>query len=167
LKKNYEIKCKLSDAKLKYIRSLLQNYNHTFQNQTDIYYKVKTGRLKLRIINNREGNLIFYERGEKTNKRISKYIISKTKDFKELDNILRKQFQVLVTVDKRRDIFIKKNTRIHLDKVRGLGKFLEIEIIYENFLKAKSQMKGLISLLKLDETNFIKESYSDLLINRR
>ena len=168
MKKNYEIKCELSDRKtVELIINSVKGYSHSVEKQTDIYYKADTGRLKLRIINDTEGSLIFYDRGEKTGKRISKYIISKTKDHKELDSILRKQFKVLVIVNKKRDIYIHKNIRVHIDTIKGLGRFLEIEIIYENLSKAKEQMKELISKFQLNENKFIKGSYSDLLINLR
>ena len=168
MKKNYEIKCSLKDRpKVSEIKKALKNYTHTIEKQKDIYYKTVNGRLKLRIINDTEGSLILYNRAEKKNKRISKYTISKTKDFRELDSILRKQFGVLVTVFKKREIYIYKNTRVHIDIVKGLGKFIEIEIIYDDISAAKNLMKVLISELNLDENKFIKVSYSDLLINRR
>jgi adenylate cyclase class IV len=50
-----------------------------------------------------------------------------------------------------------------LDKVAGLGNYLEIEIIYSDLLNAKKQMKNLVKLLDLEEKKFIKNSYSDLL----
>ena len=168
MKKNLEIKYKPGNSReISYITGLLKNYSHTTEKQTDIYYKTDKGRLKLRIINETEGNLILYNRAEKKNKRISKYTISKTKDYRELDFILRKQFGVLVTVSKKREVYVYNNVRVHIDTVKGLGKFLEIEIIYDEISKAKNQMKLLISDLKLDENKFIKVSYSDLLINRR
>lgn len=166
--KNFELKCKLNDiASFKRRNTCLSEFDRTIEEQVDIYYKVKTGRLKLRIINNTIGNLIFYERNESTNIRISKYIISKTIDFVELREILNKQFRVLVTVIKQRQIFLKDNIRIHLDTVKGLGKFLEIEIIYSNFQKARKQMEEIIFLLNLNENNFINVSYSDLLIKKK
>lgn len=168
MKKNLEIKYKFGNLReISYVTGLLKNYSHTTEIQTDIYYKTGKGRLKLRIINDTEGSLILYNRAEKKNKRISKYTISKTKDYRELDFILRKQFGVLVTVSKKREVYVYNNVRVHIDTVKGLGKFLEIEIIYDEISKAKNQMKLLISDLKLDENKFIKVSYSDLLINRR
>lgn len=168
MKKNLEIKYKFGNLReISYVTGLLKNYSHTAEIQTDIYYKTDKGRLKLRIINDTEGSLILYNRAEKKNKRISKYTISKTKDYRELDFILRKQFGVLVTVSKKREVYVYNNVRVHIDTVKGLGKFLEIEIIYDEISKAKNQMKLLISDLKLDENKFIKVSYSDLLINRR
>lgn len=168
MNKNYEIKCELTDRKtIAHIIYSVKGYSHSVEKQTDVYYKADSGRLKLRIINDRLGNLIFYDRGEKTGMKISKYIISQTKDHKELNSILRKQFKVLVIVNKKRDIYIHNNIRVHIDTVKGLGRFLEIEIIYENLSKAKEQMKGLISKFQLNENKFIKGSYSDLLINLR
>ncbi len=168
MKKNYEIKCSIDGRKkVTGLKKALSKYIHSIEKQTDIYYKINNGRLKLRIINDISGSLIQYNRAEKKNKRISKYTISKTGDFRELDFILRKQFEVLITVVKKRDIYIDKNVRVHLDNVKGLGSFLEIEIIYDDLSKAKKQMKDLIYRLDLDERKFIKESYSDLLINRR
>lgn len=167
MKKNLEIKYKPGNSReISYITGLLKNYSHTTEKQTDIYYKTIRDRLKLRIINDTEGSLILYNRAEKKNKRISKYTISKTKDFRELDFILRKQFRVLVTVIKKREIYIHKNIRVHIDTVKGLGKFIEIEIIYDDISKAKDLMNNLVTELNLDENKFIKVSYSDLLINR-
>jgi len=164
LNKNLEIKLKLDNAsQILSIRNSLQNYSRSVEKQIDIYYKVNKGRLKLRIINGNEGNLILYSRAEKNVERISHYTISKTKDFKELDFILSRQFGILVKVVKKREIFISKNIRVHLDKVAGLGNYLEIEIIYSDLLNAKKQMKNLVKLLDLDEKKFIKNSYSDLL----
>lgn len=168
MKKNYEIKCRIDDRKkVTEIKKALSKYIHSIEKQTDIYYKIRNGRLKLRIINDTDGSLILYNRAEKKNKRISKYTISKTKDFRELDFILKKQFDTLVTVIKKRDVYISKNVRVHLDSVKNLGSYLEIEIIYERLSDAKKQMQELITKLELDETKFIKESYSDLLINLR
>ncbi len=167
MKNNYEIKYPIRDyRKVKNVLNTLTHFSRHTEEQSDIYFKVKKGRLKLRIINNDSGHLIYYERGESSGKRISKYIISKTADFTELIDILKRQFEILISVHKIREIFIFENVRIHLDNVRLLGKFLEIEIIYESILQAKKQMKELISLLDIKENKLIKGSYSDLLINK-
>jgi len=172
LNKNYEIKVGLSNKEFIFIRNLLlknKEFSYTEETQKDIYYKVKTGRLKLRIINEVKSNLIFYERKELIKKRVSNYLISANSDkneITELDKILRKQFEVLVTVDKRREIFIRENIRVHIDTVKSLGNFLEIEIIFTSLIKAKEQMKEITEFLKLKEKEFIKVSYSDILINK-
>ena len=168
--KNYEIKTYVNNVKnlRRDVRKLVKNktHRHCKEFQKDIYYKTGKDRLKLRIINNETGNLIFYDRKEHNKKRVSNYIISETKNFKELDEILKKLFDIFVVVDKEREIFIYDNIRIHLDKVKKLGSFLEIEIIYNSFKEAKKTMNELIEYFNLEEKDFIKESYSDMLIRK-
>lgn len=169
MKKNLEIKYRIENPGS--VRSLLKRNNKftfTSESQTDIYYKVPKGRLKLRIINGKKCQLIFYERNEKKTERISNYIISETNNISELESILKKVFDIIVTVKKHREIFIRDNIRIHLDKVKGLGSFLEIEIIYNNIHSAKKQLNEISEYIRLNKkNNFIKNSYSDLLIKRK
>ncbi|MBL0107189.1 MAG: hypothetical protein IPP52_07875 [Ignavibacteria bacterium] len=50
--KNFEIKCRIRN--LSAIKEILvsdRSYKYSIEKQKDIYYKVKSGRLKLRIIN--------------------------------------------------------------------------------------------------------------------
>jgi predicted adenylyl cyclase CyaB len=169
--KNYEIKTFVKSIEniRKAARKLIKykTYKHYKESQKDIYYKTGKDRLKLRIINNETGNLIFYDRKEHNKKRVSNYIISETKNFKELDETLKKLFDIFVIIDKEREIFVYDNIRIHLDKVKKLGSFLEIEIIYGSFKAAKKIMNELLEYFNLEEKDFIKESYSDMLIRKR
>jgi predicted adenylyl cyclase CyaB len=169
--KNYELKTFVKSIEniREAARKLVKNkkHKHYKEFQKDIYYKTGKDRLKLRILNNETGNLIFYNRKERNKKRVSNYIISETKNFKELDEILKKLFDIFVVVDKEREIFIYDNIRIHLDKVKMLGSILEIEIIYDSFKGARKVMNELIEYFNLDEKDFIKESYSDMLIRKR
>ena len=61
-------------------------------------------------------------------------------------------------------IFLLENIRIHLDKVNNLGEFLEFEVVFNSFDKAKKQMMFLIDYFELNKRKFIKKSYSDLLL---
>lgn len=168
MKKNYEIKCSLSDYKTLRKKILDSGrYVYSKENQRDIYYKVRKGRLKLRVINNQTGNLIYYNRNEKSGKRISNYVIFRTSEFKELSQLLKILYSVKIEVLKTREIFVRKNIRIHLDKIKQLGSFLEIEITGNNLNSSELQMSKLISQLGLNENQFIKNSYSDLLIQKK
>jgi adenylate cyclase class 2 len=170
--KNYELKVPIQNilrAKYKartYI-SVKKNPRMFSESQKDIYYNVSKGRLKLRIIDGKRGTLIFYERKEKTGKRISNYLLAETGNPAELDNIMRKLYKVLVIVNKKREIYIANNVRIHVDKVRGLGNYLEFEIIFNSIREAKKTMTELITLFGLKENTFIKSSYSDLLLKEQ
>jgi adenylate cyclase, class 2 len=173
MRKNYELKVKLHNydvAKWKadnYIHRY-KNKQHFFEEQKDIYYyKVEGKRLKLRIINNEYGCLIYYDRKDKKEKRVSKYFLSDTKNPFELDKILRKFFRVQLVVNKTREIFIVKNLRIHLDRIQGAGIFLEFEIIYSNLNEAKIKMKELMKYFNIKRKDFIKESYSDLILKKK
>lgn len=167
MRKNFEIKCRIRNlSAIKEKLSSDRNYKYSVEKQRDIYYKVKSGRLKLRIINEKNSDLIYYNRKEKNRERVSNFVISSTLNSKELNFILSEQFEVMVIVNKQREIFVKDNIRIHLDTVHKLGKFLEIEIMFKDLNKAKKLMAELKDLFNLSPKDFIKSSYSDLLINK-
>lgn len=171
MKKNFEIKIKLPNPEKtkKLVRLLGKGKFPKRQTQTqeDIYYRVNSGRLKLRIIGGKKGNLIQYFRSNKTGKRVSKYVISETSTPKELNTILSSLYGILITVKKKREITILDNVRIHLDSVIGLGNYLEIEIIFNSIREARKRMESLINSLELDKQKFINVSYSDLLLNKK
>ncbi len=171
MSKNLEIKVRIKNIREAQKRSKSfckgKETFHFIERQEDIYYKTDKGRLKLRIINGKTGNLIHYFRNDKTRKRVSNYTISETSTPKPLYTILNSLYDQLITVKKTREIFITGNIRIHIDKVTGLGKFLEFEIIFNSMTRAQSIMRALIKHFELDEEQFIKVSYSDLLLNKK
>ncbi|MCX6158892.1 MAG: class IV adenylate cyclase [Ignavibacteriota bacterium] len=171
MKKNFEIKVKLSDPKKtgKLVRLLCKGKSPIRQKQTqeDIYYRTNKGRLKLRIINGNTGNLIHYFRSNESSKRVSNYTISETNTPKELNATLSSLFGIFIVVKKVREITIIDNVRIHIDKVAGLGNYLEIEIIFNSIKDARKRMDVLIDALELGSKKFINVSYSDLLLNKR
>ncbi|MFZ4591434.1 MAG: class IV adenylate cyclase [Ignavibacteria bacterium] len=171
MKKNLEIKVKLSDPRKtrKLVQLICKGKSPIRQTQAqdDIYYSVNKGRLKLRIINGKTGNLIHYFRSNESSKRVSNYTISETNTPKELNSTLSALHGILIKVKKVREITIIDNVRIHIDKVIGLGKYLEIEIIFNSIKEARKRMESLIDILELDEKKFINVSYSDLLLNKK
>lgn len=73
---------------------------------------------------------------------------------------------IKVVVSKKRDLFIYKNTRIHLDKIGELGEFIELETIFVKNSKEdelKKEHSWVIDYLGLNDLEKIKESYSDLM----
>lgn len=170
-RKNLEIKTPVNDITkcrrlaIEYIRSD-QRAKHFTEKQTDIYYNVKTGRLKLRIIDGKNGRLIFYRRANTSGKRVSNYYLSETSTPYELDSILTALYGKKVIVEKKREIFASKNVRIHIDNVKGLGKYLEFEVIFNSIKTARKTLDELIGHFKLDESAFIRGSYSDLKIKK-
>ena len=77
---------------------------------------------------------------------------------------------VLVTVDKEREIYFIGNVKFHLDKVEGLGEFIEIEAIGdENTDKndLMKQCKFYLNLFNIANEDLIPVSYSDMLIEKQ
>ena len=164
--KNLEIKVKLSSHKE--VKSILKKNKIQFKElliQEDIYYKVDKGILKLRIEDDNQ-TLIFYDRNEKSKKRWSDYHlleINKTDGTEYLKRFL----DVLVIVNKKRELYLYNNTRIHLDNVKNLGYFLELETVVLNGLKdAEKRFNHLLDLLNLRDKKEIRASYKDLLLGK-
>lgn len=165
--KNLEIKVQLKSHKdVKKILNKNKIHFKELLNQKDVYYKVNRGILKLRIENGIQ-TLIFYDRNEKSKKRWSDYYLL---DLNSIDaNVYLKRFlDVMVIVKKRRELFLYKNTRIHLDYVQGLGYFLELETRVINGLKdAEKRFNYLLNLLELRSKKEIRASYKDLLLAKK
>jgi len=69
-------------------------------------------------------------------------------------------------VDKRREIYFVKNVKIHLDQVRQLGKFLEVEAISRtgDVKIIRSQARHFQRLFGVTAKDIVAESYSDLIL---
>ena len=78
---------------------------------------------------------------------------------------LARDLGVKVVVDKIRRIYLKDNVRVHVDEVRRLGQFVEIEAVGQakDFKKLKSQAEVMARILGLRRSDLVGGSYSDLL----
>jgi adenylate cyclase class IV len=91
--------------------------------QVDVYYKVPSGRLKIREIT-QEGRKttegIYYHRACNSEEKISTYELCSIPDLgaflRTFDVLLRKE----LTVSKSRGVYFLENARIHLDTGAGL-----------------------------------------------
>ena len=160
--RNLELKVKLDS--FRNIRAVLRKQKLNFKDllvQKDIYYKTSKGLLKLRVENSR-AQLIKYSRDETGDKRWSDYQIMNIES-KNADNFFNDLFEFETVVAKKRELYIYKNTRIHLDKVEKLGVFLELEtVVKESEKKAEKEFNEVIKLLELGRYAPIKTSYSVL-----
>ena len=74
-----------------------------------------------------------------------------------------------IIVNKKRDLFIYKNTRIHLDDVKNLGTYVELETVFNtNQIEEEliTEHNFVIKSLGLDTLEKIPNSYSDLMIKK-
>lgn len=165
--KNLEYKARVGELNL--LESIFMGSGAAFEGilkQRDTYFEVKAGRLKLREAEGRQAELIFYDRDEASSAGMeSRYEIFSVPD-PSLKDVLTEALGVKTVVEKERRLLKMKNARIHLDEVKGLGSFLEFEVISAGDDRADA---ALLETLKLYAKPFvvleIKESYSDLILN--
>lgn len=165
---NVEIKATCND--LERIRQILLERDAKFiglDHQVDTYFRSSSGRLKLRE-GNIENNLIWYQRPDQAGPKTSHCVLYKTEKDSALKAILHDAMGVMVVVDKEREIYFIDNIKIHLDQVKGLGTFLEIEAQSEEGDKSEEllnrQCVQLMDELGIRNEDLVNESYSDLLL---
>lgn len=162
---NLEVKIKVSSHEklLASLKKIKAEYRGVLA-QKDVYFKVKMGLLKLRV----EGGiytLIKYLRDEK-GKRWSNYELIKLEG-KNPEKYLRDIFEVATVVEKRRKLYLYKNTRVHLDDVKCLGKFIELETLLVNSKSdADKRFNEIVGLLGLDLSKQIRSSYKEMMLGK-
>ena len=68
---------------------------------------------------------------------------------------------------KNANLFWFNNTRIHLDKVKELGNFLELEtLVIDGKADAEKRFDEIVRLLNLDLSKQIKKSYKNLIAEK-
>jgi predicted adenylyl cyclase CyaB len=167
---NIEIKAFCKDPL--FVRQYLQAQKAEFKGtdgQTDTYFNVPNGRLKLRE-GNIENNLIFYERANQAGPKSSRFNLVKIEDAKGLKEVLTKSTGIKVVVKKKREIYYIRNVKFHIDEVPGLGSFVEIEAgniladLSEKELKA--QCDFYLEELRIKQEDLLNSSYSDMLLDK-
>ncbi len=164
--RNLEIKIKLNSFEV--VKELLEERGIgivDILNQQDTYYSWTKGLLKLRSVNGRY-ELIKYLRDEVNKERWSDYFILEISS-SNAEDFLNDIMEVETVVKKRRELYLYKNTRIHLDNVYDLGFFLELETIVNDSLEdAKNEFDEIVDILGLDTTQQIKTSYRNLMMDK-
>jgi predicted adenylyl cyclase CyaB len=134
--------------------------------QEDIFFHSPQGRLKLRILAEDRGQLIYYERPDSTGPKQSDYFISRTGEPRALQDVLTRTYGVRGAVRKERWLYWIGNARIHLDQVEGLGDFLEFEVVLsdgQSIKEGQAIAASLMSRLDVFEADLIDAAYIDLL----
>lgn len=162
---NLEIKVKLKSHKN--VKTILNSIGAEFMGilkQKDIYYKGKSQLLKLRIQGNRY-EFIRYNRDESGKTRWSNYDIIDMQG-KKVPEFLQSILTVETIVEKRRELWYFDDTRIHLDTVKGLGQFLELEtlVLKKGRKDAEKRFDYMVKTLDLDVKGQIRSSYRTLML---
>jgi len=167
---NVEIKAKC--YKPRNVRRILKSKNAFYKgrdHQVDTYFKVSGGRLKLRE-GKIENYLIYYVREDKKGPKKSTVILLKAEPKSPLKEMLVKALEVLVVVEKHRDIYFIDNVKFHIDAVTDLGSFIEIEAM-DNKKEFRTnqllnQCKYYLELFEVSDKDLISCSYCDLMLDK-
>ena len=106
--------------------------------------------------------MIHYHRSNQPGPKYSQYVITPIED---VDSFLR-DHRVLGVVEKRRCLLKIGQTRIHIDEVKSLGKFLELEVVMapnQTQNEAKAITEDLMARLSISDDDLIADAYFDLL----
>lgn len=167
---NIEIKAFSEDQD--HIRNILKSRNADYKgtdHQIDTYFQIKHGRLKIRE-GNIENYLIFYNRENIDGPKQSNVNLYSIEPQSPLKNILVQSLGVLTIVDKHREIYFIDNIKFHIDSVKDLGNFIEIEARDVDGTLGKEtlsvQCQEYLELFQINNSSLITGSYSDLLLNK-
>jgi predicted adenylyl cyclase CyaB len=165
---NFEFKAHLHDevhvrATLKRLRARFLGTDH----QIDTYFRVPSGRLKVRE-GRLENSLIHYRRTNTARARRSTVEMMLLPRRNSVRAILSGALGVLAVVDKRREIYFVGNVKIHLDRVRGLGTFLEVEAMTRSgdIKKVRAQAVKFQKLFAISPADIVPQSYSDMTLEK-
>jgi len=164
-----ELKARVGDHEFlrKKLSALGAEHVGSFQ-QSDFYFKVPEGRLKLREVkDNSTAELIYYERENVAGPKRDDTFILRIQEPEELKKILKRILTPLIVIDKVREIYTYQGTQIHLDTVKKLGKFIEFERQTadnpKRIEKDRLILEKLMEKLKINQSNLETLSYSDLI----
>lgn len=128
--RNVEIKARIDRVEALLLRArALADGDAERIDQDDTFFACARGRLKLRDFGNGNGELIHYERADDSGPKLSDYVRAPTSDAAALREALSRAHAVIGRVRKTRWLLLAGQTRIHLDRVEGLGDFLELEVV--------------------------------------
>ncbi len=159
------------------IKARLDNYEETHQivqaicpkpesieRQVDTFFITGQGRFKLRETNERSA-LIYYDRIDSIDPSPSDISISFVNDPKTIKDVLSKSLGIRGVVKKKRALYLHGQTRIHLDDVENLGKFIELEVVINKDQTIEDGSKianEIMDKLNIGKEDLIDVAYIDL-----
>jgi adenylate cyclase len=165
--RNIEIKARLADidATLALARPLADGEPQLIA-QDDTFFNAAKGRLKLRAFADGRGELIYYERPDQAGPKTSFYVLSPTASPDTLREALTLAHGQIGRVRKLRTLLLAGRTRIHLDRVEGLGDFMELEVVLADddaMQDGVAEAHALMARLGIASDQLIDVAYLDLL----
>ncbi len=134
--------------------------------QVDTFFNCPSGRLKLRELAPDHGQLVYYQRQDVSGPKHSEYRIFETREPNMLKELLTQAYGIRGVVSKVRYLYMVGQTRIHLDDVQDLGKFLELEVVLrqgQTDSEGQAVAEELINQLGIRPGDLIEGAYMDML----
>ncbi|VXC57566.1 Adenylate cyclase [Burkholderia sp. 8Y] len=135
--------------------------------QQDFFYDVPTGRLKLRQFDDgTPSELIFYQRDDRDGPKVSYYSRSPVTNPEAMHALLAQALSTRGIVSKERHVFLVGRTRIHLDRVDGLGDFVELEVLLgqdDDEAGGEAEAHAMFERLGVGQADLVPVAYVDLL----
>jgi len=136
------------------------------EHQVDTYFRVQSGRLKLRESDMRGAHLIPYRRPDRTGPKRSDYELIAIANPVRIREMLSDILGVIAVVDKIREIHLFNRTRIHLDDVKDLGTFIEFEAMLaegETDEEGRARVDELLAAFGITADDLIQGSYCEMI----
>lgn len=164
--KNIEIKAKIHDYnKVKMLVEDLCSAPVKTEDQEDTFFNSLKGRLKLRISSDKPA-IMYYDRPNSYEPKQSDIALSFVENPDTLKSVLSKSNGIRGIVKKTRILYKYGQTRIHLDDVEELGKFIELEVVLKENQSAKDGeaiANDLMNKFGIQKTDLIDVAYIDLI----
>lgn len=135
------------------------------ERQVDTHFNVSHGRLVLRESLESGAELIHYVRDDVAGARESYCNLYPVENPEGLKALLGNALGVSVTVTKRRQTYVLGNVRIHVDKVQGLGGFVELHGAVDEPKELPliaDEVQAVRQALGIEPHALVKESYATL-----
>jgi len=166
-RRNVEIKARIADLEAVERRAAaLAGGGPRDLIQDDTFFHCDRGRLKLRQFAADRGELIHYHRPDQEGPRLSRFTIVPTAAPAALCALLADALGVAGRVRKRRRLYLAGRTRIHLDRVEGLGEFVELEVVLaagDTVADGEAEARRIMQALGIDAGDLVRGAYVDLL----
>lgn len=165
--RNIEIKARIEHLQSLALRvAAIADEGPTEIVQDDTFFACRNGRLKLRAFSKDDGQLIFYRRANEEGPKESFYLLSPTSSPDSLREALSQAYGQAGRVQKHRTLFLVGRTRVHLDDVKHLGQFLELEVVLEDDEPSEvgvAEANELMTRLGVEPSQLVTGAYVDLL----
>jgi len=135
--------------------------------QDDTFFNVPHGRLKLREFADGSAELIHYERPDTDQAKASDYVRVPVPDPAALREALVRGCGLRGRVQKTRWLLLLGQTRVHLDRVQGLGDFIELEVVLapgQTDAEGQAIAEQHLQALGLQDAPRLAGAYLDLLM---